>query len=301
VTSVAAALARASARLAAGGVQSHRHDAEALLAHVLGVDRAALGTAAGDWASTLSTTDARRFDELASQRAARVPLQHLLGTVGFRYLDLDVGPGVFVPRPETEVMTGVAVEELIRLAGERGNRSTALPPRAVDLCSGSGAIAAALATEAPGSLVSAVELSEDAYAFALRNAGSRGVDVRLGDIASAVDDLAGQVDVVIANPPYIPLGEFESVAPEAREHDPPLALWSGPDGLDAIRVVAAVAERLLVEGGLVLCEHADSQSEAVVAVFARTGHWRGVSDHRDLAGRPRFVSARSLGSAAAVS
>jgi release factor glutamine methyltransferase len=140
--------------------------------------------------------------------------------------------------------------------------------------------------------VSAVELSPEAWAFAVRNAEPYGVDVRLGDMVEAIDDLAGQVAVVTANPPYIPLAAFESVAPEARDFDPPLALWSGADGLDAIRSVAEVASRLLVEGGLVLCEHADSQGPAATGVFAAGGHWREVRDNTDLSGRPRFVSAR---------
>lgn len=275
----------AAARLAAAGVDSPRHDAEELLALALGTTRAALrqGTHA------LSPSVLLDAEALIDRRASRVPLQHLTGMAGFRYLDLVVGPGVFVPRPETELLAGAAVEELAKLvaAGVRH-------PVAVDLCTGSGAVAAALATEVPGSRVTAVELSEDAYAFARRNAGAAGVDVRLGDMADAVDDLAGAVQVVTANPPYIPLDAFESVSAEARDHDPPLALWSGADGLAAIRVVADVAARLLVPGGLVLCEHADVQGEAAARVFSGSGHWSHVRDHRDLAERPRFVSARRL-------
>jgi release factor glutamine methyltransferase len=275
-------LASAVTRLAEAGVDSPQHDAEALLAWVLGMSRAAL-------ASARSLDDAHRaaFARAVERRAGREPLQHITGVAAFRYLDLEVGPGVFVPRPETEVMTGVAVEELQRLraAGVEA-------PRAVDLCSGSGAVAIAMATEAPGSLVTAVELSPQAHSFAVRNAAGTGVDVRLGDMADAADDLRGQVHVVTANPPYIPLTAYESVAPEVRRFDPPQALWSGTDGLDAIATVAAVAARLLVDGGLLLCEHADTQGGAALAVFARTGDWRHVRDRVDLAGRPRFVSAR---------
>jgi release factor glutamine methyltransferase len=275
-------LADATQRLVDADVESARHDAETLLAWVLGLPRWGLGTAA---APTPAQRDA--FAAALARRSSREPLQHITGTAGFRYLDLEVGPGVFVPRPETEVLAGQAVSELRTLLG-RGIAQ----PRAVDLCTGSGAVAAALASEVPEAGVTAVELSPEAWAFAVRNAEPYGVDVRLGDIAHAVDDLTEQVEVVTANPPYIPLDAFESVATEARDFDPPLALWSGEDGLDAIRSVAEVAARLLVDGGLVLCEHADSQGEAAPGVFAAAGHWRQVRDHADLSGRPRFVSAR---------
>jgi release factor glutamine methyltransferase len=226
---------------------------------------------------------------LVERRAAREPLQHLTGTVGFRYLDLAIGPGAFVPRPETEVLAGAAVDALRRLT-EQGVEH----PVAVDLCTGSGAIAAALASEVPAAKVTAVEISDSAYRYAVRNAAHLGVDVRLGDMADAVSDLAGGVHVVTANPPYIPLGAYESVAAEARDFDPPEALWSGPDGLAAIRVVARVAAALLVDEGLVLCEHADVQGQSAPDVFAATGCWLEVRDNRDLADRPRFVSARRV-------
>ena len=276
---------RAVEQLAAAGVDSPRHDAEALVAFVLGTTRGALHT--GSW--ELTTDAERSAQRLVERRAAREPLQHLTGTAGFRHLDIAVGPGVFVPRPETELLAGAAVDELSRVVADG-----VAHPVAVDLCTGSGAIAAALATEVPASRVTAVELSESAFAFAVRNGGPVGVDVRLGDMAEAVDDLAGSVHVVTANPPYIPLDAFESVAREAREHEPPLALWSGSDGLDALRVVAQVAARLLLPGGLVLCEHADVQGESAPLVFAAAGRWSEVRDNPDLVGRPRFVSARRL-------
>lgn len=271
--------------LRAGGVESARHDAETLLAFVLGTTRVSLLRSP----AALSDEDRAQAWQLVERRAAREPLQHLTGTVGFRYLDLAVGPGVFVPRPETEVLAGVAVDELVRLVA-----SGIEHPTAVDLCTGSGAVAAALATEVPPSRVTAVEISERAAAFAVRNAGAAGVDVRVGDMADAVADLAGTADVVTANPPYIPLDAYESVSAEARDHDPPEALWSGGDGLDAIRVVARVAAALLVPGGLVLCEHAEVQGSSAPRVFAAMGCWSAVRDHVDLAGRPRFVSARRL-------
>jgi release factor glutamine methyltransferase len=286
VTDVRAELTETTALLAAAGVASARHDAESLLAWVLGVARSQVA------AVTTLDLDARAaYRQAIGRRARREPLQHITGTAAFRYLDLEVGPGVFVPRPETEVMTGVAVDELRALAARGAD-----VPVAVDLCTGSGAIALALATEVPGTAVTAVEVSEPAYAYAVRNAAAiaPSVDIRLGDIASAVDDLSGTVHVVTANPPYIPLDAYESVEAEARDHDPAVALWSGPDGLDAIRIVAEVAARLLVDGGLLVCEHADVQGDIAPAVFVAHPGWREVRDNRDLSDRPRFVSARRV-------
>jgi|SRR5690606_38549019 len=162
----------------------------------------------------------------------------------------------------------------------------------VDLCTGSGAIALAVATELPAASVHAVELDPKAYAWAERNLADTSVRLVLGDAADAFSDLDGVVDVVVANPPYIPLEAYESVAPEARDYDPAAALWAGDDGLDAIRVVARAAARLLRSGGFVACEHADEQGESAPAVFATAGRWVEVRDHPDLAGRPRFVTAR---------
>jgi len=162
----------------------------------------------------------------------------------------------------------------------------------VDLCTGSGAIAKAIADEVPTADVHAVELDEGAHRWAERNLAGTGVDLRHGDMAQAFDDLVGNVDVVVCNPPYIPLEAWESVALEARDHDPHLALFSGDDGLVAMRVVAARAAALLRPGGVVGAEHADAQGESAPAVFAATGRWADVVDHRDLAGRPRFTTAR---------
>ncbi len=165
-------------------------------------------------------------------------------------------------------------------------------PVVVDLCTGSGAIASAVADEVPSARVHAVELDPAAHGWAARNLAGTGVELRLGDMAEAFEDLAGGVDVVTCNPPYIPLDAWESVAPEARDHDPHLALFSGDDGLDAIRVVAARATRLLRPGGWVGVEHADVQGESAPAVFAGAGCFSDVRDHHDLAGRPRYVTAR---------
>jgi release factor glutamine methyltransferase len=273
-------LRQAAARLAAAGVPSPEFDAAELLAHVLGTNRS--GVALADVAPAAGA----RFEALVARRAAREPLQHLTGVAGFRYLELAVGPGVFVPRPETELLAGWAVERA-RAVLEEGR-----PPVVVDLCTGSGAVALSIATEVPAARVHAVELDERAYGWAERNLAGSGVDLRQGDMAEAFPDLDGAVDVVVSNPPYIPMAAFESVVAEVRDHDPALALWSGEDGLDALRVVERVGARLLASGGVVGAEHADVQGRSAPAVFASAGRWADVRDHLDLAGRPRFVTAR---------
>ena len=220
-----------------------------------------------------------------ARRAAREPLQHLTGVAHFRHVELLVGPGVFVPRPETELLAGWAVEQ----AAAPSRRHA---PVVVDLGTGSGAIAKAVAHEVPQARVHAVELDEGAHAWAARNLAGTGVDLRQGDLADAFDDLAGTVDVVVSNPPYIPHEAWESVAVEVRDHDPELALYATGDGLDTIRVVERRAALLLRPGGVVGVEHADVQGESAPAVFTGTGRWEQVRDHADLAGRARFLTAR---------
>ena len=267
-------LADAEQALVEAGVASPRVDAELLLSHVTGVPRSLLLVAARP-----NDLQRRSYLELVDARARRVPLQHLTGSAAFRFVDLEVGPGVFVPRPETEVLAGWAIEQAALID----------VPRVVDLCTGSGAIALVVDQEVPGATVHAVELDEIAFGWAQRNLSGTGVDLRLGDAADVFSDLHGQVDVVVSNPPYIPLDAWESVAPEVRDHDPALALWSGDDGLDAIRMIEGTAWRLLKPGGVVGVEHADAQGESAPAVFGE--RWSDVRDHLDLAGRPRFVTA----------
>jgi release factor glutamine methyltransferase len=270
-------LAAAAARLREAGVASPDHDAAVLLAHVLGVERSQLPLVHDVAPEALD-----RYDALVARRATREPLQHLTGLAWFRHVELAVGPGVFVPRPETELLAGWAVEAAQALA----------QPVVVDLCTGSGAIAKSLAHEVPHARVHAVELDEPAHRWAEQNLVGTGVDLRLGDFATAFDDVAGTVDVVVCNPPYVPLEAWESVATEARDHDPHLALFSGADGLDAIRVLARRAAVLVRPGGVVGVEHADVQGQSVPAIFSGTGRWTEVRDHHDLAGRPRFTTAR---------
>jgi release factor glutamine methyltransferase len=276
-------LDQATAQLADAGVESPSNDAQVLLAQVLDVERSRLPLV-----DEVSVDHAERYAVLVARRAAREPLQHLTGVAHFRHVDLLVGPGVFVPRPETELLAGWAVAQAAELiaAGSTG------APVVVDLGTGSGAMAKAIAHEVPGAEVHAVELDEAAHAWAVRNLSGTGVDLRQGDLADAFDDLAGTVDVVVSNPPYIPHEAWESVAVEVRDHDPELALYATGDGLDTIRVVERRAALLLRAGGVVGVEHADVQGESAPAVFSAAGRWEQVRDHEDLAGRARYLTAR---------
>lgn len=258
----------AIAVLADAGVPSAEHDARALAAYAesSGVD----------------------FATLVRRRAARVPLQHLTGSVGFRYIDLYVGPGVFVPRPESEVVAGIAID-LARAAGAE--------PVVVDLCSGSGAIALSVANELPQAVVHAVELEPAALEWLVRNAtarraaGDTGIGVHQDDAAQALPDLDGRVDVVVSNPPYVAEHELVQVDPEVRDHDPQPALVAGDDGLAVIRTVAGTAMRLLRPGGWVVVEHSDRQGETAPDVLRAAG-FVDVTDSPDLTGRPRVAMGR---------
>jgi release factor glutamine methyltransferase len=272
-----AEVAQATQRLADAGVPSPRNDAEELAAFVHGVKRGTL--------HTVKDVDFdARYWEVIARREAREPLQHITGRAFFRYLELQVGPGVFVPRPETESVVGWAIDAVRAM--------DVVEPLIVDLCTGSGAIALALAQEVPRSRVHAVELSEDALAWTRKNMEGSRVDLRQGNALDAFPDLDGQVDLVISNPPYIPLTEWEYVAPEARDHDPELALFSGEDGLDLIRGLERTAHRLLRPGGVVVVEHADTQGGQVPWIFTEERGWADAADHPDLNNRPRFATAR---------
>ena len=239
---------------------------------------------------TDASFDARFWVDIA-RREAREPLQHITGRAAFRYLDLEVGPGVFVPRPETEVMTGWAIDRLREMDVDA--------PVVVDLGTGSGAISLSIAQEVPRARVHAVEADPLARAWAERNV-SRYVEtatytagrvmVHAGDFCSTLvlPELDGTVDLVVSNPPYIPVGAV--VPPEVGEYDPPAALWSGADGLDAIRAVERTARRLLRPGGLLAVEHGSVQGAAVYWVFAEELGWRDTRNNKDLAGRDRFVT-----------
>lgn len=276
-------IALATARLAEAGVESPRTDAELIAARLHGVSRAALHLVPD------AGFDPRFWDDIA-RREAREPLQHITGQAYFRYLELAVGPGVFVPRQETEVMTGWVIDRLADM--------DVAEPVVADLGTGSGAIALSIAQEVPRARVHAVEADPLARQWTERNihsvtAACPHIDGRVtlhaGDFADALGDLAGQVDVVVSNPPYIPVGAW--VPPEVGEYDPATALWGGTDGLDAVRAVEATARRLLRPGGLVAVEHGAQQGPAVYWTFAEESGWRDTRNHADLAGRDRFVTA----------
>lgn len=271
MSAVAALLADGSARLGSAA------EARILLAHATGVEPSRLALL-----PTVEDQAATAYARLIERRAGGEPVQYLTGRAWFRTVEVQVAPGVFIPRPETEVMTGWAIDRLRELPGE---------PVVVELCAGSGAISAAIAAERPGCRQYAVELSAVAARMAERNLAGTGVALVEGDMADAFTDLDGTVDLVIANPPYIPLEAWEQVAADVRDHEPELALFSGADGLDALTVVAGVATRLLRPGGLVCAEHAEVQSDSAVAVLARAGAFASIADHSDYNDRPRFVTA----------
>ena len=260
-----------------------------LAAHVLGTHAAdvrRLMIVGG----VLPATFEPAYAAVLAERARRVPLQHLTGRAHFRTLTLHVGPGVFVPRPETEVLVDLALAEVDRLSVTRPSGI-----RLVDLCAGSGAIAFALKHERPEVTVRSLELSEHAVAWAAANRERLGLDVEVvqGDATEpAFPDWEGTVDIVTVNPPYIPVGAVP-LDPEVRDHDPELALYGGSeDGLTTPAAVARTAAGLLRSGGLLLMEHADSQGASLPAALGRAGQWEGAEDHADLTGRPRVTSAR---------
>lgn len=280
---IAEALDEATVRLTAAGVPTPRVDAELLLGHVLGLGRGAL-TARSLTGGSLDESAAARFEVALARRAAREPLQHITGVAHFRHLTLRVGPGVFVPRPESELLAQFGIDALLAVPDGA--------PLAVDLGTGSGAIAIALATEVPHASVTAVELSPDAFIWAQQNAraaGATNLTMVLGDLRDAVPELEGRVHVVVSNPPYIPLAAVPR-DPEVRLHDPELALYGGEDGLELIRALSATALRLLVPGGMLGIEHGEQQGPAVQAILAADG-WRGLATHPDLTGRPRATTA----------
>jgi release factor glutamine methyltransferase len=262
-----------------------------------------LGVRRGDLTLLPDPVDdvAARYRELVTRRAGREPLQHITGETHFRHVTLRVGPGVFVPRPETELTAGVAIDAANAVLA-RGDVAIV-----ADLYAGSGAIAISVAEEAPGAIVHAVEAEDDAARWLARNVDSwlashnDAADSSSGRLiahhadvdgceSGALRDVTGQIHVVVANPPYVPVGA-RIRDPEVVAHDPAPALWSGEDGLDAMRVLEQTGARLLRPGGLLVAEHADVQGAAAPAVFEATGRWRDVADHRDLTGRPRYLTA----------
>lgn len=254
-------VAAATHQLEAGGVDSPRHDAERL-AEFAGGDDAA-------------------FAAYVDRRVKREPLQYITGVAYFRYLELAVGPGVFIPRPETELVSQAAIDFA----------RTVDAPLVVDLCAGSGAIALSIASEVPTATVHAVELDARAFQWLQRNAAGTSVQLHKEDAAAVLRGLDRTVDVVVSNPPYLPLSSKAGMETEVRDHDPSPALWGGIDGLDVIRAIAGRAVQLLRPGGLLVIEHDDTHGIAVPELLSATGDWRDITDHQDLTGRPRFATA----------
>jgi len=271
--------------LTAAGVDSPRVDAEYLAAHVLGVERSRLPLIPMVDQQVLET-----LHKLVRKRSDRVPLQHILGWSPMGSITVDVGPGVFIPRPETEFVLEWGLNRIKTVAN----------PVVVDLCTGSGALALAVANARPDAVVHAVEKDVDALAWARHNsdarvrAGDTPIRLHSGDVTApgVLVDLEGGVDLVLCNPPYVPEGT--PVQPEVGDHDPHAAVFSGADGLDVIRSVVALSARLLRSGGVVAIEHDDSHGESVPALLGARRVLTDVADHQDLAGRPRFATARKV-------
>jgi release factor glutamine methyltransferase len=273
-----AALAEADRALRVAEVPSPRVDAELLAAHLLGLPRSRLAAAGAPSAEQLA-----RFRELVDRRATRIPLQHLLGSAPMGPVDVAVGPGVFVPRLETELLLEWG---LLALTGTDN-------PLVVDLCTGSGALALAVAASRQDAEVHAVELDPEALAWARRNLAGRARLVA-GDVTDPdlLPELHGRVDLVLANPPYVPDGT--PVPPEVAEHDPRRAVFAGPDGLAVIRPMLVLALRLLRPGGRLAIEHDDTHATSAPVLLAGDPALTDVVEHSDLAGRGRFVTASRL-------
>jgi release factor glutamine methyltransferase len=275
-TRLRSAIDSATTLLADAGIDSARYDAEELAAHFAGTERGRL--------QLLGPPDDTFFDHYnaaVAARSRRVPLQHLTGTAAFGPLTLSVGPGVFIPRPETEAMLEWAVAQ-------------ALPakPVVVDVCTGSGALALALARHWPGARVIGLDDSDVALDYARRNAAGTTVEFVRADVthSGVLTELEGHVDLVVSNPPYVPDGA--QLEPEVTEHDPPHAVFGGPDGMAVIPAVARLAGRLLRPGGLFAVEHDDTTSSMTTETICGTGLFDDVVARTDLTGRPRFVTAR---------
>ena len=276
-------LDRATSVLEGAGIQNARVDAELLLGHVLGLSRGGVQAKAVT-GSGLSSDDTVTVAGLVERRAAREPLQHITGVAAFRQLELGVGPGVFVPRPETETVVQFAIDALAATASPQ--------PVGVDLGTGSGAIALAMATEVPHSRVYGVEVSPLAYVWTRQNfraVGAPNATPVFVDLADALPELDGSVDVVISNPPYIPVGAIPR-DPEVRLFDPEIALYGGADGLGIVRQVSTTALRLLRRGGTLVLEHGEVQA-AEIAELLRADGWTAIAHHRDLLGRDRATTA----------
>ena len=274
-------LSESSSKLSEAGVTSATVDAELLACYCLGVSRSELSIMVAT-KQEFPAAELEGFEKALARRVSREPLQHITGVAPFRHLELEVGVGVFTPRPETEQLVEYAMEKI----------SSIQRPLIVDLCSGSGAIAISLATEVIDSEVFAVELSKDAFEFLRRNAVQHGLlekRLRNEDLQSSLPELDGKVDLVISNPPYIP-NDAIPIDLEVQLHEPSMSLYGGVDGLDVVRQISVRAMKLLKPGGLLVMEHADTQSKAIGELLLAEG-WLQVEARADLAGKDRMISA----------
>ncbi|MFI2563292.1 peptide chain release factor N(5)-glutamine methyltransferase [Paenarthrobacter sp. NPDC018779] len=274
--SLADAVREATAVLSDAGVPTPRVDAELLADHLLNVGLGRLR------ALLLGDSPAPEgYAALVAERAGRVPLQHITGVAYFRHLELRVGPGVFIPRPETESVVQLVIDHLAGVSA----------PKVVDLGTGSGAIAGSIAHEIPGADVYAVEFSALAHAWAAGNLEPLGVTLVEGDLRDALPEHDGTFDAVVSNPPYIPAEAIPN-EPEVALHDPPEALYGGgADGMELPTAAAASAARLLKPGGYFVMEHAEVQAGWIAGMLRRAGHWQEITTHFDLNGKERATSA----------
>ena len=278
---ISEALELATDKFSAAGVLSPSVDAELLGCFILEASRSEL-TLLAIAGESFPENKLADFLEAVQRREKREPLQHITGLAPFRHLELEVGPGVFIPRPETEQLVDLAIQKLESIQN----------PVIVDLCSGSGAISIALTTEVAGSIVYSVELSKDAFSFLTRNYQRYGLDpkaLRNENLTTALEELEAGVDLVVSNPPYIP----DAAVPidlEVQLHDPALALYGGADGLDVIRQISTRAWYLLRPGGHLVLEHAHTQAPAISELLLTQG-WQEVVSASDLTGKDRMISA----------
>ncbi|WP_062380230.1 peptide chain release factor N(5)-glutamine methyltransferase [Demequina pelophila] len=292
---VGARLRATIARLREAGVPSPEHDAIVLIAHTLGLEPSHVRLAAVRDDEWPDGADLDRLETRVTRRIDREPLQHITGTAYFRSVELQVGPGVFVPRPETEVVAGVAID------AARASLATRGTGRVTDLCAGSGAIGISVAAEVPDAQVSLVEASEEALVYLRLNARAQPAEVRArlrtvyGDARNCLRRFDACADVVVCNPPYVPLDAVPR-DPEVALHDPPQALYGlGDDGLEVPRAIIDEAQRLLRVGGTLVMEHGDEQGPALRAYAESSEWWGDVHTLTDLTGRDRMLVATRTG------